>query len=242
MVDHLSIRERPAGTPIMHQDWGSLLFLHWPIPAVALRPLVDQRLEIEEYDGSAWITVAPFTMWGLRPPFAPALPYASRCHELNVRTYVHRDGVPGVWFFSLDASKAHVVWGARLAFHLPYFRARMSLESGGPVIRYRSERRAGAGPPASFAADWAVGEPLPPTVPGSLDYFLTERYALYAAAEDRLLRARIHHRPWPLAEARLLAYASTMLESHGLPEPSRPPILHGQAEPLHVEVWRPEPA
>ena len=224
----------------MHQHWGSLLFLHWPIPAGALRSLVDSRLEIDTFEGMAWITVAPFTMWGIRPTFAPALPLVSQCHELNVRTYVHRDGVPGVWFLSLDASKAHVVWGARAAFHLPYFRARMSLKVGGSVVQYRSQRRAGAGPPASFAADWAVGEPMRAAAPDSLDFYLTERYALFADAGDRLMRARIHHRPWPLAEARLLAYSSTMLESHGLPEPAQPPLIHGLAQPLQVEVWRPE--
>ena len=80
-------------------------------------------------------------MWSIRPPFFPALPLMSRSHELNLRTYVYLDGVPGVWFFSLDASSPLVVWGARTAFSLPYFRARMRLEQEGQTIHFRSERK-----------------------------------------------------------------------------------------------------
>ena len=67
-------------------------------------------------------------MWGVRPVFSASLPFLSESHEINVRTYVHLDGIPGIWFFSLDANNPVAVWGAKLAFHLPYFNARMSLE------------------------------------------------------------------------------------------------------------------
>jgi len=103
-------------------------------------------LAIDTHDGVAWIGITPFTMWGNRPVFAPTLPLLGESHELNVRTYVHLDGVPGVWFFSLDANNTIAVFGARLAFHLPYFKARMSLERqdwtstslrGAPTVDYR---------------------------------------------------------------------------------------------------------
>ena len=42
------------------------------------------------------------------------LPWVSAFPELNVRTYVHRDGVPGVWFLSLEASNPFAVAGARI--------------------------------------------------------------------------------------------------------------------------------
>ena len=87
----------------MHQNWGKLLFMHWPIAAELLRPLIPAQLEIDTFEGSAWIGVVPFTMWGIRASFLPPIPGTSAFHELNVRTYVHCNGVPGVWFFSLDA-------------------------------------------------------------------------------------------------------------------------------------------
>jgi uncharacterized protein YqjF (DUF2071 family) len=194
-IDRLSVRRRPPGWPIMYQSWGKLLFLHWPVPAEALRPLIPDPLTIDTFDGSAWVGITPFTMWDVRPVFSPSLPVLSRSHELNVRTYVHLSGVPGVWFFSLDASNPLAVSGARLAFHLPYFTARMSLKQRDRTIHFASRRIHRQGPPAEFEATWTVGDRLGEAQPGSLDFFLIERYCLYAARGDALYRARIFHRP-----------------------------------------------
>src|SRR5215208_5984323 len=121
MIDRLSVRSRPTGWPIMHQTWDKLLFLHWPLPPESLRALIPTRLVLDTFEGNAWVALTPFTMWGIRPTLLPPVPWLSASHELNVRTYVHLDGVPGVWFFSLDASNLLAVLGARLGFHLPYF-------------------------------------------------------------------------------------------------------------------------
>jgi len=173
----------------------------------------------------------------VRPVFAPALPFLSKSHELNVRTYVHLDGVPGVWFFSLDANNRVAVLGARLAFHLPYFGASMGLERQDRVIRFSSRRAHRRAAPAEFEAAWKVGEELGEARPGSLDFFLVERYCLYSAHGGRLYRVRISHRPWTLRGADLLSCRSTMLESQGLPAPGGEPLLHQQGEPLRVRVW-----
>ena len=237
MIDRQSVRERPPGSPIMVQTWGKLLFLHWRVPAGVLRPLVPAGLEIDLFDGSAWIGMTPFTMWGIRPPRLPALPWVSRSHELNVRTYVHLDGVPGVWFLSLDASNPLAVIGARLGFHLPYFQARMRLRQAGDAVDFRSRRLHPGAPPAALEAAWVRGERLGQAAPGTLDFFLVERYCLYAARGDRLYRARIHHAPWTLHRAALTRLSSTMLQSHGLPAPADEPLPHAQGEPLTVGVW-----
>jgi uncharacterized protein YqjF (DUF2071 family) len=210
--------------------------MHWPVSADLLRPLIPDPLVVDTHDGLAWVGITPFTMWGVRPAFAPPLPLLSRSHELNVRTYVHLDGVPGVWFFSLDANNAAAVLGARVAFHLPYFRARMGLERRDRTI-YFSSRRASRRAPAEFEGAWTVGGGLGGARPGSLDFFLIERYCLYSARGGRLYRARIFHRPWPLHAARLLSCRSTMVESQGLPPPKGEPLLHQQGEPLKVSVW-----
>ena len=139
-ADRLSVRVPPPGRPIMYQSWGGLLFMHWPVPAHSLRPLIPEPLAIDTYDGVAWIGITPFTTWGLRPVLLPAVPLLSESHEINMRTYVHLDGVPGVWFLSLDANNPLAVWGARLAFHLPYFTARMSIERQDRTINFASRR------------------------------------------------------------------------------------------------------
>jgi uncharacterized protein YqjF (DUF2071 family) len=234
-IDRHSARARPAGMPLMRQNWGKLLFMHWRVEERLLRPLVPARLSIDTFDGHAWVGLVPFTMWGIRPAFAPPVPFVSAFHELNVRTYVHLDGVPGVWFHSLDAERGAAVWGARTFFHLPYYKADMRLRQTGARIVYDSVRR--RGPRAEFHASWEVEGAERAAGPGTLDYFLTERYCLYAARGDgRLYRARVSHRPWPLQSARLLSLESSMLESHGLPTPEGEPVLH-YAEKLSVDVW-----
>lgn len=226
----------PLGGPIMRQSWGDLLFIHWPLEEELLRPLIPRPLEIESFDGTAWIGVTPFRMWGVHPVYLPPLPWVSRSHEINVRTYVRLDGVSGIWFLSLDADNPLAVLGARVAYHLPYFLARMHLTEGGDTVRFTSLRLPGRRP-AEFRGEWRLGEALPPSQPNSLEHFLTERYVLYTSWNHRLYRARIRHRPWPLRKAEVVHLASTMLQAHGLPPPQSPPLLHAQAEPLKVGIW-----
>jgi len=236
LTTRLALRERQPGSPLMYQSWGKLLFMHWPVPMAALRPLIPGALSLDTYDGRAWVALAPFTIWGLRPRFVPELPGISRFHELNVRTYVHHRGVPGVWFFSLDAARLLPVLGARLFFHLPYHQAEMTLEERGATIDYRSRRLDPSPRPAEFHTVWTPGAALPKAEPGSLEFFLVERYCLYAEHRGRIFRARIHHAPWPLREAAVSEFASTMFEAAGFAAPGGEPLLH-DAGPVHVEVW-----
>lgn len=220
----------------MHQNWGKLLFMHWRIDEKLLRPLIPPQLEIDTFDGSAWIGVVPFTMWGIRASFLPAIPGTSAFHELNVRTYVHHQGVPTVLFLSLDAANKLAVWGARKFYYLAYFNAQMSLKQTENTIAYSSLRKDNRGAPAEFQASWTIGEALPPAVPGSLEFFLTERYCLDTEHNGKLYRSRIHHHPWPLRKAELTSLNSTMLESHALPTPAGDPLLH-YCEEISVDIW-----
>lgn len=235
-VDRMALRSRPRKWPLMHQYWGKLLFMHWEVDADALRPLIPPPLEIDTFDEKSWVGVIPFTMWGIRGTGLPPLPGLSRCHELNVRTYVHLDGVPGVWFFSLDTAKSLAVWVGHTFFHLPYRKAEMHLRQEGETIHYRSRREDRRGPPASFEASWDPGDLLPKALPGSLEFFLTERYCFYAVRGGRVSRCRIFHSPWPLQRATLRSASSTMVEAAGLPSPVGQPLLH-YAESLKVEIW-----
>ena len=201
-----------------------------------LRRLVPEPLTVDTFDGSGWVAITPFTMWDVRalPPFIPPIPGLSSLHELNVRTYVYLDNVPGVWFFSLDANSSAAVLAARMLYHLPYFNADIDIEQHGPVINYSLERT--DGPLAQFSASWKIDDPTPSSHPDSLEFFLTERYFLYSHASGNLYRAHISHQPWLLRKACLLSFNSTMIESHGLPTPVGEPLLH-YAEEISVDIW-----
>lgn len=235
-VDRLAARHRPKGQPVMHQTWGKLLFMHWRISENLLRPHVPDSLEIDTYGDSAWIAITPFTMWDVRalPPYVPPVPGLSALHELNVRTYVHHNGVPGVWFFSLDTNSSAAVLAARTVYHLPYYYADIKLKEHGRTIDYRLDRD--DDPAAAFKATWKIGDPLPQSQPGSKEFFLTERYILYTEHDEQLYRARIYHEPWPLQKAELTKWGSSMLEASRLTQPQGEPKVH-YAEEIDVDIW-----
>jgi uncharacterized protein YqjF (DUF2071 family) len=235
-LERLATRKRPDGQPLMHQEWGKLLFMHWRMEEKDLRPLIPSELEIDTFDGSAWIGVIPFTMWDIRalPPFLPPMPGLSSMHELNVRTYVHYDRVPGVWFFSLDCNSTAAVIGARSFYHLPYFDADIDLQQRGNTINYELMRT--DDPRADFQASWDIGETIPFSHPDSLEFFLTERYCLYSEHEKQIYRARIFHQPWPLQKATVNSFQSTMIESLGLKAPKGEAVLN-YTEEISVDIW-----
>ena len=105
---------------VMRQVWHDLVFAHWPVSVDQLRPLIPPGLQIDTYDGQAWIGVVPFRMSGIRPRLLPAVPWLSAFPELNVRTYVVADDKPGVWFFSLEAANLVAVTIARWWYCLLY--------------------------------------------------------------------------------------------------------------------------
>ena len=223
-----------------HMTWRSLLFAHWPVPASLLRRSVPDQFAIEEFDGSAWIAVAPFLMTGIRLRWMPGIPGLSRTLELNVRTYVRYGPDPGVYFFSLDAERWAAVIGARLTYHLPYFHARMGLSADGHHIQFESRRRHRGAPPADFKVRYRpTGEPYL-SRPGSLEYWLTERYALFTTDQrGRVIRGDIHHAQWPLQRAEAEFELNTMTAPLGIEISRTQPLLHF-ARRLEVIVWPPK--
>lgn len=230
---HPALRQRdyrpwslPAGRWRWRQSWYDLLFAHWPVPAADLRRLVPESLRIQEFGDTSWVGVVPFRMAGVMLRPFPDLPWISAFPELNLRLYVERDGKPGVWFLSLDASNALAVWGARRVFHLPYYHAHIAFTVESGTFRFRSERL-DPSPRVSFEATYRPQSKPFTAQPGSLEAFLAERYCLYARSRaGRLYRAEIHHVPWPLQRAEGEVSASELLAPHGLTIGAGPPVLH----------------
>jgi uncharacterized protein len=227
----------PDGPWIMTQSWHDLLFAHWPIGERELRERVPPGLELDLFDGQAWVSITPFHMTNVAPRGVPAVPWVSAFPELNVRTYVRHAGRPGIYFFSLDAGNPLAVGAARSLFHLPYFTARMSVESRDGRVHYRSERSSSDDDAATFAGSYGPVGPVFEAEPGTLDSFLTERYCLYTF-DDRwqLYRGEIHHPAWPLQRAEAQIEVNTMAESAGLRLPSLAPQLHFSRR-QDVLVW-----
>lgn len=224
----------------MRQSWRLLGFLHWEIEAAALGRLVPEPLTLDTFEGRAFVGLVPFTMQGVRPAWAPALPFLSRFHEANVRTYVHLQGrEPGVLFLSLDAASRLAVIGARAVWKLPYHFARMGLDPGqGGRVAYTSERLWPGPTPAGCRLVYGPRDGRAPAraSPGGLEHFLAERYVLYTTARGRLLRGRVHHAPYPLQVGECPALEENLLAAAGIARGGGPPLVHYSAG-VDVEVF-----
>jgi uncharacterized protein YqjF (DUF2071 family) len=217
--------------------WCDLAFLHWPVRPEALRPLVPSGLQIDTFDGDAWVGVVPFRMDKVRLRSAPPVPTLHAFPELNVRTYVRAAGRAGVWFFSLDAASRLAVRVARFLYKLPYFDAEMAAQPDGEMVRYESRRVHRDAPSARFVARYGPAGSVHEAVPGSLDHFLVERYCLFMHDGRRGVGLLdIDHQPWPLQLGTVEISLNTMATAAGIALPPVPPIVHF-ARALDVRAW-----
>jgi len=207
--------------------WQNLVFAHWPIEPEKIRPLLPSELEIDTYDGRAWIGIVPFHLT-IRLNW---MPIAFEFPEVNVRTYTTYRGKRGVWFLSLDASSRMAVMTARLRYCLPYHKAKMKLQvdrlSAARWIRFSSRRIDCSTAPAELEMEYGpVGDSFQ-AEPGSLEHWLTERYSLFAVnRKGAITAAEVAHARWPLHGAEAVFKTNTILPSLGLNSLSSPPLLH----------------
>lgn len=228
----------PASMWRLRQRWSRLLFAHWPVPAAEVQAKLPQGLQVDTFDGWAWLGVVPFTMEQVRfravGVRTARVPTAHAFPELNLRTYVRtHDGRAGVYFFSLDAGSMLAVIGARIGFGLPYFWASMleSVRADG-MVSYRSKRLITR--PAEFVAQYRpTGREADND---DLRRFLTERYALFVRRFGGVQVGQIVHAPWSLQQVEAEISVNTLPKSFGFVLPQRSPILH-YSHVIDMEAW-----
>ncbi len=229
----------------MTQHWDDLLFAHWPMDPEKIAALLPDGLDVDLCRGSAWLGVVPFRMDRIQLRGLPSVPGFRRFPELNLRTYV-RDaltGTPGVYFFSLDAANPVAVMIARGFFQLPYYWAQMRMRPVSDREFSFSSSRLLTRRPVRFAARYRGLGPsrqLAESRPGSIEFFLTERYSLFTQDPlGRLLRSTIRHIPWTLEEADADITCNDLARAVGLNLPGGKPLLY-YSRHLAVYVWQAE--
>jgi uncharacterized protein YqjF (DUF2071 family) len=228
VLEYFKVSSGAADPWIMHQKWHNLLFAHWPVSIEALRPLIPAGLSLDTYKGEAWLGLIAFRLSGIRLRGFPPVPFTSSFVELNVRTYVTHQGKPGIYFLSLDANNTLAGKIAHAWYRLAYTKASMSLEvHEDGQINFRSERNEDKQYPARFAASYRPTSASYYAVPGSLEYWLTERYRFYTTDRcQRLYSCEVQHDPWPLQRAEAQISENSMATSHQLELPATSPLLH----------------
>jgi uncharacterized protein YqjF (DUF2071 family) len=218
--------DQPVERPVMVQSWDTLTFIHWRYPVGDVQRLLPAGLEVDPFDGSAWVGLVPFFL-RVGVPGVSSVPWMSRFPETNVRTYVRAaDGRRGLWFFSLDAARLGAVVVARSTYRLPYFWSKMRLTQKGRRVEYRCRRRWPGPRGAASVAVVDVGDAFEPDVLGEVDHFLTARWVVYSNPASGLHCADAFHQPWPLFRAELVHLADDLVPAAGLPAPGHDPLVH----------------
>lgn len=236
-LDRISPTHRPEGANAGTQTWRDLLFVHWALPLDAVRPLIPKAIELDPWDGRAWVGLVPFRMQQIRPSWLPRA-FALDFLELNLRTYVHFRGRPAVWFFSLEASSWLAVRAARTGWSLPYHHARMSTAREGDRVSFESTRRDGG---ARFDVAYEIGERLAPSLPGTHEHFLLERYLLLSQRRGAILEGQVHHTPYVAHRARIDRIEDGLIAAAGMPRPAGAPDTVHFSPGVDVEVFGPGP-
>jgi uncharacterized protein YqjF (DUF2071 family) len=229
--------EERVRLPVIYQRWQSLTFLHWAYEPDAVQRLLPPGLDVDTYDGAAWVGLTPFLLVRARPLGLPAVPGLSTFPETNVRTYVRdRRGVDGLWFMSLDVDALPMAVAARAFYWVPYHWATMEVHEG-QTVSYSSRRR-GLGSPSHEIVVRPAG-PLSETT-GLVD-FLTGRWRAFSRMATRLVVAPVEHQPWPLHHVTVDRLDEDLVVGAGLPAPEGPPLAH-YSPGVDVRLGAPRPA
>lgn len=219
--------------PFMIHVWTDLVFLHWPFEPSRIQSLLPPELEVDTFDGAAYVGVIPFHLSVRMPTWLPAITGLSKTFEVNVRTYVRGpDGRRGIWFLSLDASCLPVVLLSRAWYRIPYQWAAVRSERRGDAITYAA-RRHGPHPDARCSIRLNLGEE--DLWPSPRERFLVNRWRLFSPGGQGIMASQIEHPPWSLKRCTPLELDVGLLTRFGL-TPEGPPMC---AYSKHVEVkWR----
>jgi uncharacterized protein YqjF (DUF2071 family) len=218
-----------------------VLFAHWPVAPEAVERVVPDPLEVETFDGSAWVSVLALETRSVTPGDL-SLPGGDwrGVPQLNLRTYVSAGGEAGVYFLSLDSDSRTAVTVGREVFGLPFSHARMRVTRRGEETTFRSRRTGGDGPPAVFGARYRPTGERYRADAGTLEATCVEQHRYYLstpegrrpalrrvdATDGAVSVGRIERDPWELRPVTASVRRNTLFAAAGLPAPSADPVVH----------------
>ncbi|WP_110929209.1 YqjF family protein [Bacillus massiliglaciei] len=222
----------PDSNWAMTQVWNDVFFAHWPCEPEKIKKLLPESIELDTFNGTAWISLVSFHITDFRFRYLPPIPHLNFVPELNVRTYVINKGIPSIYFFSLDTTRYSAVLGARLGTGLPYRKAKMGMETGRDRhVTFKSSFTK-AGNQEDFRASYQPGPKMYEPEKESLEFWLLERYRLYSFQRNQLVYIDIHHDQWKISDVRADIKENTMAPCL-LPQTDKAPSLMHYARRRH---------
>lgn len=231
--DHLPF-PMPTRPHALVQEWRNLTFMHWEVDIDKLLPHIPEGLEIDLFEGKAFVGTIPFVMKKVRPRLLPSVPGVSTFPEFNVRTYVTKNGKAGILFLTLDAQSRITCWYAPRAYGLPYRYAKCRLKVDGELYSWKS-RRSSDGLELEGECR-AIGEKKQASK-DSIEEFLFERYSLYTNHKGSLNMAYTQHEPWIFQEGEATIVKNTLTEFYDLGIDILKPDYTHISEGVYVHTW-----
>ena len=211
-TDHLPF-PMPSRKHTLSQEWRDLTFMHWEVDIVKLQAHLPAGLEVDTYGGKAYVGIVPFVMRNVRPTWFFSTPFVSTFPEFNIRTYVTKDGIPGVYFLTLEAKSMVTCSYAPKAYGLPYRYAKGKVSKQGNNVKWNSSRNNGK---FNLIGNTEITGKQTQAKPGTLEEFLFERYSLYTNKNGRVMRGYTHHKKWDFQDAEVTVTENSLTESFDL--------------------------
>ena len=178
---------------IIQQKWSDVLFVSFEVDYNLLRSELPKDLEVDTFNGRAYLSIVPFVMSDIRFFFTPPLPF-SKLSELNLRTYVRYKNKPGIYFFTLDSDHKLGNFLAQKVFNLPYRYAILDINLDNNVYNVHSKN--------SLSLKVEIKDK---SIMTDLSNWIAERYCLYNIVDERVSRGDVLHPTWNLKEAEVIS-------------------------------------
>ena len=218
-LEHFLSPQRPW---VLFMTWRDLFFASWRVPIEAVRAHIPPELELDTFDGSAWVTLVPMRVTDMHWRGIEPIPGMDSFRELNFRTYVRVNGRAGVFFLSIECPATFQDWIARKFFGVPYFHSQMASFNDGVSYHYATERVQADRTPAAFFGAFRPQPGGTAPAPGSLEQFLLERYSLYFVQNGVVHRGDIQHAEWNVQQAEAQIDVNTISSAEGFDLSNKP--------------------
>ena len=217
------------------QEWKYLTFMHWRVSPKILSHYLPEGIELDLYEGNAYVGLIPFLMKDVHPRLLFPISGISNFPEFNIRTYVKVNNKPGVYFLTLDAQSLITCFYASRAYGLPYNYTMGKIEVNEKRYSWESKRFI-KGYEVSGTSNM-IGKSMI-SKQGSIEEFLFERYCLFALRNKKICVGYTKHNPWNIYVAQAEVKKNNLTKSFnlGIKNLLEPELVH-MSEGVYINAW-----